>query len=193
MSKGKGRRSSIETHEHREQILASIARRTPVKLISQQYKISKDCIYRWIQSNRPVNDRETRRAMRKLKGETLHRDDPERSTGDALADQLRDLEEQKRRLLSVQDACLRIGDLRQAAFVADIIGRNCRHAASISEVLRLRQLSPTLVSSEEYKQLREDLLQGAPSPEAVEHAAEVLEAFENKAAPYVPDEREKLY
>jgi hypothetical protein len=194
MPSRKGRRSNIETHARRTEILAAIARHTPTKTISSLFGVSTYSIYRWIQANRAVNDRETRRAMRKLKGETLHRDDPELSSGDRLAVQLRDLEVQKRRMILVQDACLKIGDLRQAAFVADVIGRNCRHAASISEVLRLRQMSPaaTFASSEEYKQLRDDLLQ-APSPEAVEHTEVVLNRFEAKTAPYVPDELEQLY
>jgi hypothetical protein len=189
----KGRHSSLETHPQREQILDALARHMPPKLISSQYAVSTWVLYRWQQARRPENDREKRRAMRQLKGETL-RHDPAEAGGDALVGTLRDLEVQKRRMLSVQNAALKLGDLQRAAYVSDVIARNARHAAAIAEVLRLRQRTPatTFRESAEYQKLRADLLK-VPTPEAVEHTAAVLGTFEAQGTLPVPDEFEELY
>jgi hypothetical protein len=173
-----GRRSSLESHPQREKILAAIARHMPVKLIVAEFGVGKHVIYRWIVANRLASDRLSRRALRQLHGETLPVD-LEGSTGDDLADQIRDLEVQKKRMVAVQDTCLKIGDLQRAGYISDIINRCCRHIASISEVLRLRLLPPNFVASDDYKGLKKALLRGPP--EIAEHAAKVLERFETES------------
>jgi hypothetical protein len=192
-SSRKGRRSSLEYHKDREAILALLARKVSVKNICAQFPgLSKDVLYRWIASQRPANDREARKALRKLRGETMHLREGLISSNDRLAVGLHELDIQKARLISAQNAALRLGDLQRVSFIADTIARNVRHAAALSEVQRLRLQNPAtnFATSKEYRDLREDVLRKLP-PSAVASAAEVFDRFE--AEPYQPDEQEKLY
>jgi hypothetical protein len=190
MKPRQGRHSSLESHPQREKILEAVARHVPVKTIAAQFDVTVWVVYRWIAAHRL--DKESRQAWRRLKGATLRADDPVESSGDALTDKLRDLETQKRRMLAVQDACIKTGDLQRAAYVSDVIARNVRHQSAIHEVLRVRLLGPaaTFAASPEYQKLRADLLKISP-PEAVEHTVAVLDHFE--AGTPVPDELERLY
>jgi hypothetical protein len=112
-----------------------------------------------------------------------------------LPDRLRDLDEQKRRLIAAQNYAIQTGDLQRIAYIGDAVARNIRHAAALAEVLRLRQMTPAtnFAASDDYRSLRAALLPGLPSPEAVEHAESVLDAFETKTAPPAPDALEALY
>jgi hypothetical protein len=198
MAKGQGRRSSLEAHPQREAIFAEIARKRPVKLIAQTYGVTTYCIYRWIQSNRPREDRQNRAALRKLK-KTVNlmdhtRNWPELSGNDVLPEKMQELERQRERLLAVQDTALRTGDLRQVTLTSDTLARLARHSVALAEILRTRQQPTHLVGSHEYKRLRSDLLHELAKPgAAVEQAKAVLDRFESGGAAYEPDELERLY
>jgi hypothetical protein len=189
----RGRRSTLEDHPQREQILEAIARRVPVKVIAQQFGVTHWCLYRWIQAHRPRQDREERRALRKLKSAT-HTDHLKTVGGDDLDDKFRELKVQQQRLIAAQDFALKTGDLQRVATIADSIGRNIRHFAALNEMMRLRSQTPVtrFAASPEFQQLRADLLRGL-APEAAEHTEMVLGNFAAQTAPVIPDELEALY
>jgi hypothetical protein len=188
----KGRRSTLADHPEREKILEALARRVPIKLLAKQHNITTWVLYRWIAAHRPKEDKEKRRVLRRLKAETLAVTNNEATNGDALSCNLADLRVQRERLLSIQAACIKNGDLRQAGFISDCISRNIGHCAAIGEMARLRSLTPASITREDYEKLRTDLLK-APTPAASEHVAKVLGKFEAKNSAVVPDEYEELY
>jgi hypothetical protein len=199
----KGRHSSLESRPDRDQILALLARKVPIKVICAQFPVSKDTLYRWITANRPREDRENRIALRKLK-KTVAASMPADQTrnwpttdGEVLPAKLNQLEHQRQTLVAIQAAALRTGNLRDATVVSDTISRNIRHSAALAELMRVRQ-QINFKNSPDYERLKEMLLQGPP--EVVKLNAKILETFETESpmdacqrVVAAMDSQEKLY
>jgi hypothetical protein len=135
----RGRRSKLEDHPARDQIISDLARRVPIRKLCEEHHLSRDVIYRYLRSHSHGPDRKTRAALRALKRAQGVAVDAASAAGD-LPERLGELAQQLRVLKSAQAVATASGDLQRVANLADAIGRVVRHQAALSEQLRLRQL-----------------------------------------------------